>query len=195
MSRNSSDTRVRILNFTCKLLESGDKKVRMFDIAKAVGISRQALYLYFPTRAELLIATTRHVDSVKNVDARLADSRTATSGRDRLVFFISAWGGYIPQIHGLSVALRGMRNSDAAATAAWNDRMQAVRHGCTAAVQALAADNMLRSDLTEERATDILWTLLSVENWEQLVRVCQWSQSDYESLMMRLAEEALIEEH
>lgn len=62
----------------------------MSDIAKAVGISRQALYLHFPTRAELLIATTRHIDSVKNIDARLADSRVATSGRDRLVSFISA---------------------------------------------------------------------------------------------------------
>ena len=69
MSRDSSDTRVRILNCTWNLLESRDKKVRMSDIAKAVGISRQALYLHFPTRAELLISTTRHIDSVKDVDA------------------------------------------------------------------------------------------------------------------------------
>jgi AcrR family transcriptional regulator len=192
MSRNSSDTRARILDCTWNLLESGDKRVRMSDIAKASGISRQALYLHFPTRAELLVATTRHIDSVKNVDARLAASRAATSGRARLVAFISAWGGYIPEIYGMSVALRAMRANDAEAAAAWEDRMQAVRHGCAAAVQALAADKMLRPDLNEEVATDLLWTLLSVENWEHLVRDCGWSQTDYERQIERLAKAALL---
>lgn len=88
-----------------------------------------------------------------------------------------------------------MRDSDAEAAAAWDDRMQAVRHGCASAVRALAADNILRTDLSEERATDILWTLLSVENWEQLVRDCGWSQLDYKGLMRRLAEAGLIEQH
>ena len=194
MSRDSSDTRARILDCTWNLLESGDKKVRMTDIAKAVGISRQALYLHFPTRAELLIATTRYIDSVKNVDERLADSRAATLGRDRLTSFISAWGGYIPEIHGLSVALRSMRDNDAEAAAAWDDRMRAVRHGCTAAVEALTADKILRPDLDREVATDLLWTLLSVENWERLVRDCGWSQTDYESQIKRLAEAALLAE-
>ncbi len=192
MSSDSSDTRTRILDCTWNLLESGDKKVRMSDIAKAAGISRQALYLHFPTRAELLVAATRHIDSVKNVDARLAASRAATSGRERLVAFISAWCGYIPEIHGVSVALRALRASDAEAAAAWDNRMQAVRHGCAAAVRALAADKMLRPDLNEKAATDLLWTLLSVENWEHLVRDCGWSQSDYESLIKRLAGAALL---
>lgn len=164
----------------------------MSDIAKAAGISRQALYLHFPTRAELLVATTRHIDSVKNVDARLAESRAASSGRERLLAFISAWGGYIPEIYGMSVALRAMRADDAEAAAAWEDRMQAVRHGCAAAVRALVADGALGPDLTEEVATDLLWALLSVENWEQLVRDCGWSQDDYETRISRLAEAALL---
>ncbi|MGI9389771.1 MAG: TetR/AcrR family transcriptional regulator, partial [Boseongicola sp.] len=75
MSRDESDTKLRILDTTWKLLESGETTVRMSDIAKAVGISRQALYLHYPSRADLLVATTRHIDSVKNVDARLARSR------------------------------------------------------------------------------------------------------------------------
>ena len=61
MSRDSSETKSRILNATWKLLESGDNAVRMSDIAKAVGISRQALYLHYPNRADLLVATTKHI--------------------------------------------------------------------------------------------------------------------------------------
>ncbi len=192
MSSDQSDTKFRILDTTRKLLESGDKTVRMSDIAKAVGISRQALYLHYPNRADLLVATTLHIDSVKDVDGRLARSRSARSGVERLHAFIEAWGGYIPEIHGISVALRAMRDSDCEAADAWDNRMQAVRHGCKAAVRAISKDNNLRCDLTEVTATDLLWTLLSVENWERLVRECGWSQSDYEKRIKALAEAALL---
>jgi AcrR family transcriptional regulator len=189
---SSEQTKMRILETTWKVLETRIDKNRMSDIAKAVGISRQALYLHYPTRAELLIATTRHIDTVKKVNQRLELSRAAGSGLERLHFFIKAWGGYIPEIHGISVALRNMRKNDKAAAKAWDDRMQAVRHGCQAAVRAIAKDGKLKSELTEQVATDILWTLLTVENWEKLVLDCAWSQSVYEDKMTELAEIALL---
>jgi AcrR family transcriptional regulator len=192
MSSDPINTKTRILDVTWNLLENGDKTVRMSDIAKAAGISRQALYLHFPNRAELLVATTRHIDVVKNVDARLERSRSATSGVERLHAFIEGWGGYIPQIHGMSVALRAMRSTDKEAAAAWNDRMKAVRHGCEAAVQAISQDGSLTRDLTEDAATDVLWTLLSVENWERLVKDCGWTQSAYEKTIKQTAEAALL---
>lgn len=192
MSSEQNSTKHRILDTTWKLLESGESGVRMSDIAKAVGISRQALYLHFPNRTELLVATTRHVDAVKDVDGRLARSRSASSGIERLHAFIEAWVGYIPEIHGLSVALRAMRATDKAAEDAWDDRMQAVRHGCAAAVRAIAEDGDLNPKLTERTATDLLWTLLSVENWERLVRECEWSQTAYEEAVKHLAEVSLL---
>ena len=190
---SSAQTKIRILETTWKVLETRIDKNRMSDIAKAVGISRQALYLHYPTRAELLIATTKYIDTVKKVDQRLELSRAAGSGLERLHFFIKAWGGYFPEIHGMSVALRNMRKNDKAAADAWDDRMQAVGHGCQAAVRAIAKDGKLKSDLSEQVATDILWTLLTVENWEKLVLDCAWSQSAYEDKMIELAEIALLE--
>mgnify|MGYP002700311057 FL=1 len=190
---SSEQTKTRILDTTWKLLEKRIEKNRMSDIAKAVGISRQALYLHYPTRAELLIATTEHIDTVKKVNQRLELSRTAGSGVERLHFFIKAWGGYIPEIHGISVALRNMRKNDKAAAEAWDDRMQAVRHGCQAAVVAIAKDGKLKFDLSEQIATDILWTLLTIENWEKLVINCGWLQSAYEEKMIELAEIAILE--
>ena len=190
---SSEQTKTRILDTTWKLLEKRIEKNRMSDIAKAVGISRQALYLHYPTRAELLIATTKHIDTVKKVNQRLELSRTAGSGIERLHFFIKAWGGYIPEIHGISVALRNMRKNDKAAAEAWDDRMQAVSHGCQAAVVAIAKDGKLKFDLSEQIATDILWTLLTIENWEKLVINCGWLQSAYEEKMIELAEIAILE--
>ncbi len=192
MSSANFDTRERILNAAWKLLEA-DKaaSVRMGDIAKEAGISRQALYLHFPTRAELLVATARYLDDVKNVDQRLAASRTASTGVERLNAFIEAWGNYIPEIYGVAKAFLAMKDSDEAAEIAWNDRMQAVREGCEAAVKALKKDGVLSPDYSVKTATDFLWTMLSVRNWEQLTIGCSWSQKRYVETMKHLAEKIL----
>ena len=193
MSSSSPNTRNRILQSAWKLLEAGSgNKVRMSDIAKEAGISRQALYLHFPNRAELLIATTRYIDGVKNVDARLALSRMANKGTERLDAFIDAWGNYIPEIYGVAKALMAMSDTDPEAELAWRDRMGAVREGCDAAIKALAQENQLISSLSLEQATDTLWMLLSVRNWEQLINECGWSQEQYISRIKSMALRALV---
>ncbi len=167
-------------------------EVRMADIAKAAGISRQALYLHFPNRADLLIATTRYLDEVHSIDARLETSRGAASGIARLDAFVRAWCDYIPDIAGVALALSAMMETEAAARAAWEDRMQAVRQGCMAAVERLAADGRLRPELTRAEATDLLWTQLSVQNWKQLTQTCGWSQPRYVEMQTIMARRILL---
>ncbi len=72
-----------------------------------------------------------------------------------------------------------MKDTDDAAATAWNQRMQDMREGCEAAINALRSDGMLVPDYSPEQATDILWTILSVRNWEQLTLECDWSQESY----------------
>ncbi|HSF95614.1 MAG TPA: TetR/AcrR family transcriptional regulator [Thermohalobaculum sp.] len=193
MSRTNPDTRTRILQAAWELLESAEApETRMADIARRAGVSRQAVYLHFPTRAELLIATTHHIDAVKKADDRLAASRTAATGPERLDAFIEAWGNYIPEIYGVGRALMAMSTTDEAARLAWDDRMQAVRHGCRAAVEALARDGRLATEHSAEEATDLLWTLLSVPGWERLRLVCGWPQARYVEKMKALARRALV---
>ena len=192
MSSENPATRIRILDAAWTLLETGGSKVRMSDIAKEAGVSRQAVYLHFPSRTDLLIATTRHIDAANDVDARLAASRAAGSGAERLALYVAAWGGYIPEIYGVGRALMAMQDSDPEARRAWDDRMQAMRHGCAAAVRALAEEGSLRPDLDETRATDLLWMLLSVRNWEQLTQEAGWSQEDYLAGLQDLARRALL---
>lgn len=189
----SSDTRSRILEAAWKLLEDGaGSEVRMSDIAKKAGISRQAVYLHFPKRADLLIAVTRYIDEANEVDVRLAASRGAATGIERLDAYIEAWGNYIPEIYGVGKALMAMQETDSEARMAWEGRMLAVRKGCEAAVGALARDRALSLEIGEEKATDLLWTLLSVRNWEQLTLECGWPQDDYIGEMKRTARKALL---
>lgn len=194
MSSNKTDTRHRILNATWKLLEkSGGKPVKLSDIARAAGVSRQAIYLHFVTRADLMKEAARHVDEMKDIDERLAASRRAADGEERLDAFVEAWGNYIPEIYPVGRELMAMGDTDEAAAEAWADRMKAVRHGCRAAVDALARDGRLSDDLSRDEATDLLQLLLRVENWQFATQERGWSQADYIEHMQRAAHRALVE--
>lgn len=193
MSRKNIETRNRILESTWRLLEADPgNDVRMSDIAKEAGISRQAVYLHFPKRADLLVATTRYLDEVRDIDARLAASRAAKTGLERLEAFIEAWGNYIPEIYGVAKALLAMRDQDEEAYKAWDDRMQAVREGCEAAVNALDRDGKLTNELSKKEATDLLWTMLSVRNWEQFRGECSWTQARYIDVTKASARKVLV---
>lgn len=191
MSSEPENTRTRILNAALKLLEAGEK-TRMTDIARAAGISRQALYLHFETRADLLIAVTRYVDELNNSDDLLAASRAAETGVARLDAYIEAWGGYIPVVYKVAKPIMAMAETDDAARTAWDERMDAMHHGCAAAVEALARDGRLRSEFDAETATDILWAQLSVPAWEALTAECGWSQADYITRQKLIAKRLLV---
>lgn len=193
MSSTPLNTRTRILKATFELLEaSTGNDVRMSDIAKKAAVSRQALYLHFRTRADLLIATTHYLDDLKNTNARLVPSRTANTGVERLNAYVEAWGNYIPEIYGLARALLAMSSYDEEAANAWQIRMQDMREGCEAAINALESDGMLSSDLTNQDATDLLWTMLSVRNWEHLTIDCGWQQEKYISSLKAQTKKLLI---
>lgn len=73
------------------MIESQGKGVRMADVATKAGISRQALYLHFGTRAELLIATTFCLDELKGSEAR----RAAANGSEKLDAYIDRGPGQL----------------------------------------------------------------------------------------------------
>ena len=62
-----------------------------------------------------------------------------------------------------------------------------MREGCEAAIEPLKRDWALSTDYTVEDATDLLWTLLQVENWKQLTQACGWSHEKYAGHMGRVA--------
>src|ERR687897_2277213 len=113
MSSGEPETRTRILEATWRLMEERrGQGVRMRDVAEAAGISRQAVYDHFGSRAELMVATARYGDEVRGLDERLRRYRAATGGAERLETFVEFWGNYIPQIYGIARALLAARETD-----------------------------------------------------------------------------------
>jgi len=180
MSNRTRETRRNILQATLDLLLASEgTNTRMSDIAKRAGVSRQAVYLHFDNRADLLIAATRLLDDQLGSEARLAPSRAALSGQERLDAFVLAWGNYLPEIYGAARAMIAMSATDADAAEDWGKRMLDMREGCAAAIDALEQDGTLAPGFTAAQATDVLWILLSVGTWEQATQTCGWSQETY----------------
>lgn len=193
MSTKNLETRERILETTVRLLEEhGGRGVRMGDIATGTGISRQAVYLHFESRADLLTAAILYKGDQLDVAGRLAPSRAARSGIERLALYIEMWGNFIPEIYGVAKALMVAQDADDAAAAAWRDRMVAMRDGCRAAVEALEGDGDLAPGWTCDTAIDALWTMLLVPNWENLTGECGWSREQYIERMTMMAHRMLV---
>jgi AcrR family transcriptional regulator len=195
MSTPKPDTPTRILQATLALLEKPHAKLpTMSDIARATGVSRQAVYLHFPSRTDVLVAATRYQDQTNNLAKALAPSRTARSGTERLDAFVTAWGNYIPRIYGVARAILAVTETDAEAAEAGNTRMADMREGCAAAVRALSEDGTLPPHTDPEHATDLLWTILSVRTWENLTQTCGWDQESYLTTVRGLALAALAQD-
>ena len=193
MSSDHSVTRIKILDAALDLLQEGDlSKVRMSDIAKRTGISRQAVYLHYSTRADLLIAATKYMDEMKGTEERLAPSRAAKSGIERLDAWVDAWVDYIPEIYGPSKAFFAIMDRDEEAATAWNNRMQDMWEGCEAAIKALNKDGDLAEGMTQKAAADLLWAMLSVRNWELLTQQRGWSQKEYKKRIKATARQVFV---
>ncbi|HEB59916.1 MAG TPA: TetR/AcrR family transcriptional regulator [Gammaproteobacteria bacterium] len=193
MSSDERDTRTRILEATWRLLEAHPgQEVKMAEIARAAGISRQAVYLHFASRAELLIATTRYVDEVKGLDARLARLGEATTGVEMLEACVEVWGNYIPEIYAIARALMRAKETDEAAAAAWNGTMGCLRDVCREVIDTLDREDRLAADWSPDEAVDLFFTLISIPNWEQLTIEHGWSTVKYVEHMKLLLRRAFV---
>ena len=180
MSSGDPATRRKILEKTWHLLEKRKGQgVKISDIARAAGISRQAVYLHFGSRAELLIATARYVDEVKKIDERLQSMNTAVGGLQALENYVEFWGNYLPEVYGLAKALLAVRETDQDAAAAWDDRMEALRQGWHTVINCLVRDGLLAREWTPNQAVDIALAITSVSVWENLTVERGWTSEEF----------------
>ncbi len=193
MSSREPKTRDRILEATWRLMvERVGRNVRMGDVARGAGVSRQAVYDHFGSRAELMVATVRYGDGVLALNQRLRRYRAASSGEERLEAYVEFWGNYIPEIYGIATALLAEREGDEAVAAAWDDRMRAVYDACRDIIERLRRDGTLVPGWPTDEAADLLWTMLSIRNWESLTRERSWSVDHYVGRMQDLTKRVFV---
>jgi AcrR family transcriptional regulator len=193
MSSDNPETRNRILEKTWRLMEKKHgQAVSIDDIAKAAKVSRQAVYLHFGSRADLLVATVRHVDEVLGFEQHLQKVITAGSGTGSLDALVEFWGNYIPEIQGLAKALLAVYDTDKDAAVAWDDRMAALQYGCRHTVECLQRDGALSLGWDPDEATNMMWALLSISIWENLTVLRGWSTAHYVQRMQEVMRRTFV---
>jgi AcrR family transcriptional regulator len=151
----------------------------MSRIAKEAGLSRQALYLTFADRADLFVAVLRYVDGQRGLVQEQVKIRAAPSGVDGLLAIIDREARWNPDYKPLADAFELLRRQDPAAQQAWQDRQDDRLAGCRAVVARIEAEGRLRPDLDPALAADLVWTVTSIETWDDLVAKRGWSAEDY----------------
>ncbi len=193
MSSGDPQTRQRILEASCQLMvERRGQNVRLEDIARAAGVSRQALYLHFGSRSELLVATAHYLDESLDLTERIKPLFVEQSSIQLLEAYVDFWANYIPHIYGLAKAFLTSRDMDEAAATAWNDRMEAVYQGMLRVMRHLDRDGLLAPHWTIETAADYMWGILAVETWENLTRERGWTNDEYRERMKIALKRALV---
>jgi len=187
-----SSTRDRILDAAREILEKqGDAAPTMSAIARAAGISRQALYLHFPDRAELLVALVAHIDDREQLQAGLAAVEAAgdAAGQIRAWAHMQAWRN--PKIAVMARAMDSARHTDPSAAAAWRDRTGNRMRGALSIVQHLRDEGRLHPTWTTAEAAALLWELASFHVWDDLVTEAQIPPGRYVEIITAAALGAL----
>lgn len=192
MSTVTGSARERILAATLELLQSGRTEVRLEDIAKAAGVSRQTVYVQFGSRAALFVETAKYLDQQAKLAERVAAYRNAPDGRSMLREFVAFWTSYIPVVYPLARVLLAAYETDDAARAAWDDRMEDFRRGCARVAARLSEEGMLAKSWTTEHAADILYGVLSIHTWAALTRERGWTHEQYVAGIERVAHDTLL---
>ena len=178
---SSSGSRDRVLEAALRLIRKrGDARVTMAQIAKASRLSRQAVYLHFADRADLMVAVARHVNESLGLPAEIQRIMNTHTGMGMIEAFVSMQARGNPAVWAVARAIDAVRRTDAAAARAWQSRLKSRLEGCRAIVSRLKAEGSLRPELDPSIAADLLWTMTSLRMWEDLVLEREWSPEQYQ---------------
>ena len=193
MSSKRQRTRSKILDSALKLLvDRGYYGVGLEEEARDAGVSRQALYLHFKSKAELLVAMAQYNDEKINVPELVRLNQEAKTALEALDSGVQAYGIIEPQIYEVASILYSARRSDEAAEAAWQDRMAFRRENTRWVMEKLQSEGLLAEGWTVDEATDFVWALLSVHTYENLVVERGWPIEQFVARLNEMVRTVLV---
>jgi len=141
----------------------------MDEIARAAGVSRQAVYLHFRSKHGLLLALVEHVDRSRDVHQRvkrLWAAKSALAGVEVAAELAAETNG---EVHRIAMALDSTRRWDPDFRAAWSGRMRSQLARYRRLAGWLEQDGVLGKGWSRRDATALLWAVTSVATYDLLV--------------------------
>jgi AcrR family transcriptional regulator len=168
-------TREQLVRATWTLLtERGTADFTLAEVGRRAGVSRQAVYLYFSNRAELLVAAARDTDHRSGFVARVAASRSLPPDQ-AFETILRLWFGHLRKILPVARALEAAVIVGDDGAIAFRDRMHDWHETLRISIAALADAGYLPARWTVARATDWAWTQTHPATYDHLVTECGWS--------------------
>jgi AcrR family transcriptional regulator len=178
-SRNPAATRTAILDAARSLFEAQDYLTVGLDaVAKQAGVSRQAIYLHFDSKAAMLEALHQRINE-QDVAPAFEKVWRAKSAAAALDAWVDACADAIPKILGIFNALEPKRQLDADAEATWKAPAEGQYAGCRRLAELLDRDHALARGVSVTEAADMVWSLTSVRAYESLVIERGWSRQHW----------------
>lgn len=174
---SSDDTRGRLLETAWRMMREDPHGASMARIAGEAGVSRQAVYLHFHSRAGLLLALVRWIDDREQVRARFIEASKLATPLLILEADIRSWLDYLPRLHPVAIFMASHRG-DPEAQAAWNDRMSELEKVFRAPLSALHRSGRLRAGVSVEKGVALVRAVASIHTWHYLVQECGYEQRD-----------------
>lgn len=185
----SRRTVAALLSATRELIDShGFEGLTMAAVAERAGVSRRAIYLHFSTRTELMTALYRSLGETEDLSTSLQavwDSPDALSALDE-------WARHIarshPRILATLRAVEHAQHTDADAATLWKTTMDNWHKGSNRLIRWLADEGRLSTEWTIETATDMWWSLMSLDILDRLLVDRRWSAARFAeryALMLR----------
>ena len=151
----------------------------MAEIARAAGLSRQAIYLHFEDREALLLALARYADDRRGLDTEVGHVLESSSGVLAMTRYVELLTRTNPGIWVLARAADAVRRTDPAVENTWQNRVQVRLKVCQAIVARIDSEGALLPGVEQETAVDLLWMLTSLRSWEDLVQVRGWAPDKF----------------
>lgn len=173
--KKSDRTKVEILDASWDLIVESGAAVSLAEVAKAVGMTRQSIYVHFGSRSGLLLALVRRADVRFEIWENFERAMTNDTPRGRFDAVLRAWAQFVPKIRPVATDLIRLRSTDADADAAWVDRMTDLHSFFRRLVSDLQGEGELTEGWTVDDATDYLWAAVSMQTWNLLVMDRGWT--------------------
>jgi AcrR family transcriptional regulator len=199
--RQAADTRRVVLDAAEQLFTTQPYgATRLPDVAAKAGVSLATVKQTFGTKSELLLQVWhRRLAGGLDDPVPVADRDwykaifTGTDPRAKLRALAAGVRAVRPGIARLSQAIETAAQSDPDIAELHNRMQREFYANQKAIVQHLADGGFLRSGLTVETGSDLLYTLNSIHNFDVLVNQRGWTLDEYEQWLAQILEQQLLD--
>lgn len=194
MSTRRAETRNRLLGAARSLFEArGYHDVGLEEIGAAAGVSRQAVYLHFGSKGQLLAELFNWVEEREHLADLLAPVFAATDAVEALGLLVDAHARFEPGIAKIADAAEAARRAAPEMDELIRERMRLRYQGMRQIVASVHAQRRLRRGWTVDAATGFVWTLLSPESHRLLVDELGWTERAWATRTKRLLLDGIVE--